>query len=145
METNKQGYYAVPNKPLSLSFATHPGKLTKKDLIANLKTAIENSNECGEDWIADLKECWYQREGMIMPTEDESLLEDEKEISFQIGEMLDPERSDWRTEMILKEAGVGEELQPLNEEQMEYLMDGEEIITLRQIITSELPYEEPYL
>ena len=142
----EQKYYAVPNKPLSLSFATHPGKLTKKDLVANLKTAIENSNECGEDWIADLKECWYQRPGMIMPTEEKSLLEDKKEISFQIEEMLDPERSGWRTEMILQEAGVGEELQPLNEEQMEYLMDeGEEPITLRQIITSELPYEEPYL
>ena len=144
-KNNNQGYYAVPNKPLSLSFASHPGKLTREDLISNLKTAIAKSNEYGEDWIADIKADWYQRPGMIMPTEDESLLEDEKVISSQIEDMLDPWESHDKTEILLREAGVGEELQPMNEEQMEeFMSDESNRWTLRTFIIEILPYESPY-
>lgn len=140
METK---YYAVKDSPLSLSLAEHEGNLTQSDIKENLKKAIRLSNEYGEDWIADLNECWYQRSGMILPTEDEELLEREDVMDYQIGEMLDPWSSGYRTEMLLKMAGKGKKLEPLDEDQKLELEDEADSWTLRTIITEHLPYEEP--
>ena len=101
------------------------------------------ANDYGEDWIADLKEHWYQVSGMIMPTEDESLLENEEVMESQIEDMLDPWTSGYRTEMLLQEAGVGKELTPLDKEQMERLEDEQDNWTLQVIIIEHLPYESP--
>lgn len=136
-------YYAVKGSPLSLSLAEHEGNLTQSDIKENLKKAIRLSNEYGEDWIADLNECWYQRSGMILPTEDEELLEREDVMDYQIGEMLDPWSSGYRTEMLLKMAGKGKKLEPLDEDQKLELEDEADSWTLRTIITEHLPYEEP--
>ena len=106
----EQKYYAVKDSPLSLSLTQHPGTLSERDLKANLKKAIMLANEYREDWIADLKEHWYQLPGMIMLTEDKSLLENEEVMECQIEDMLDPWTSGYRTEMLLREAGIGEEL-----------------------------------
>ena len=136
-------YYAVKDSPLSLSLTQHPGTLTESDLKANLKKAIMLANDYGEDWIADLKEHWYQVSGMIMPTEDESLLENEEVMESQIEDMLDLWRSGYRTEMLLQEAGVGKELTPLDNEQMETLEKEQDTWTLQVIIIEHLPYESP--
>ena len=140
METK---YYAVKGCPLSLSLAEHEGNLTQSDIEENLKKAIDLSNEYGEDWIADLKACWYQRTGMILPTENEELLESEDEIEEQVDCMLDPWTSGYKTEMLLETAGEGMKLEPLDEEQKQWLEDEADSWTLRTIITEHLPYEAP--
>ena len=143
-EVQKQRYYRVKGKQLSLSLATHSGTLTKNDLENNLMAAIQKSNDYGEDWIQDLRLHWYQESGMVPRTDDESLLENEEEIERQIDNMLDPWTSGWRTEMLLDYAGVGEELVSLSEEELEELnSDESESWTLSVIITEHLPYEPP--
>ena len=139
----EQKYYAVKDSPLSLSLTQHSGILTERDLKTNLKKAIMLSNEYGEDWIADLKEHWYQVPGMIMSTKDKNLLENEEIMESQIADMLDPWTSHYRTEMLLQEAGVGKELTPLDSEQLEVLENEQDTWTLQVIITEHLPYESP--
>jgi hypothetical protein len=152
MEQKKQeqkvnsGYYSVPNKPLSLSFATHPGELTREDVIRNLITAIEKSNELGEDWIADLRANWYQEPGMIMSTKPKEMLEDEKVIRQWAESLTDFWDIDGaRAQAVLNAAGMGQELQPMNEELMEELMSDEaDQWSLSWIVNEDLPSERPY-
>ena len=75
---------------LSLSLTEHPGDLTESDIRENLRKAIKRSNEYGEDWIADIEMDWYQRSGVIEPT-DEDLLDDEDEIEKTSKRVLEAE------------------------------------------------------
>jgi len=147
MEKKGTGYFTVAGRPLSLAYAAHDGTLTKEDIKINLLTAIERSNECAEDWLADLQECWYQKSGIIMPTVDKNLLVDRERMEYEVGEMLD----EWgyygsKASFLLHEAGYNEELEPMNYEEMElFYSDEADRWTLRTIITEHLPYEEPIL
>ena len=127
---------------LNPSLTEHPGILTESDVRENQPKAVKQSNEYGEDWIADIEMDWYQRSGIIEPTE-EDLLDDEDEIEQQIDELFDPWAGGYRTELLLKKAGVGKTLQPLDEEQL-VEMEESDSWTLSVIISEIIPYESSY-
>ena len=127
---------------LNPSLTEHPGILTESDVRENQPKAVKQSNEYGEDWIADIEMDWYQRSGIIEPT-DEDLLVDEDEIEQQIDGLFDPWEGGHRTELLLKKAEVGKTLQPLDEEQL-VEMEESDSWTLSVIISEIIPYESSY-
>ena len=142
-ESKEMEYYKVKGKQTSLSFARHGGTLSEYDLRQNLIDAMEKSNVFEEDWLQDLQVDWYQKTG-IVPGSDVKLLEDKGEMEKQVGMMLDPWISTWRTDMLLKEAGVGEKLIPMTDEEIEdYFSEEGANWTLGTIIREHLPYESP--
>lgn len=111
----------------------------------NLRKTIDLSNECGEDWIADLQMYWENKSGMI-PETDEKLLEDEEVISNWVDTLTNV--WEWRgdqAQYLLNVAGVRQELVPLEEEDKEYLEEEKESWTLNYILTVILEMEAgPY-
>lgn len=137
-------YYAVPGVSLYYSLTDHDGILTEKDVMDNMRKAIYRSNENGEDWIAVLKLRWYNTPGMIMNSDEETLL-DEDTIEFYIKDMVDIYSSDrlGLTEYCRYNVwGIGKQLEPLDKEQLSQLdeMDDWTIYSLME----DIPYESPY-
>ena len=132
--------YRVKDCLLSLCLTNHKGILDKWDIEDNLKKAIALSNQYNEDWIQELKIHWWQKSGMVMPTENKADLTNEKVIEAEIEEMMFGWNS--KAEMLLREAGYRQELIPLTEEDMEELED-KDSWTLSTIILEHLPYEAP--
>ena len=137
----------MKDSSMCLSLTTHPGKLTKEDIKKNLRKAIDLSNEYGEDWLQVMGLYWYNKTGMVNPTEDEEELEDEEIIDREIDEMTD----EWGAEKssqalyLLQEAGRNEELIPVEGEMLEYLENNQDIWTLQYILAEELGLETgPY-
>jgi hypothetical protein len=141
METK---YYAVNGCSLMLSLTTHPGTLTREDVMENLVKAMKVSVEFGEDWKADIEGIWYQRSGMIELTPDE-ILEDEDEMWSMAKDLtnvwdVDGSRADW----LLKTAGKGEELLPLDDEQKEQLDEMENWSMFTLLCEAFPPQDSPY-
>lgn len=137
--------FCVKESPYALSLTDHGGTLTKADVKDNLRKAINLSNEYGEDWIADLKMYWENRAGMI-PETDEEVLEDEEVIENWVDTLTNvwEERGD-QAQFLLNKAGVGDPLEPLDEEEEEYVEDEKDYWTLNYILTVVLEMEAgPY-
>lgn len=137
-------YYAVPNAPLALSLTTHPGELTREDVVENLLKAMRLSNEYGEDWMADLLYWWYNKSGEIPETPEEDL-ESEEYMRAEAMYLTDVwEWDEARARALLNTAGWKDKLEPLSEERLEYLNSDSETWTVRTILLEFLPTEEPY-
>lgn len=139
----EQQLYAVKDGRLSLSLTTHAGTLEKSDVVENLVKAMKRSLECGEDWKADLLEHWYQVGGMIAET-DEETLESEEAMYAEARELVDTWGiNESRATTLLNEAGWKKQLEPLDEDQLDYMDSEEDIWSIKTIITEHLPYESP--
>ena len=119
------GMYGVKSSNLGLSITRHPGTLSREDVIENLLTAMKLDNEYGNDWHSDYAYQFLHQEGMIIPIKDE-LLEDEDYIRQHAETMTDT----WdvfgsNAQEVLNEAGVGENLVPIEEIFKEELLEGE--------------------
>ena len=145
MKRQMEQKFYVKDCPLALSLTNHGGTLTKEDVKKNLRKAIALSNDYGEDWIADLKMYWENKEGMI-PETDESLLEDEGVIENWVDTLTNV--WEWRgdqAQYLLNVAGVKHELVPLDKEDEEYMEEEQGSWTLNYILTVILEMEAgPY-
>jgi hypothetical protein len=83
---------------------------------------------------------------MIMSTKPKEMLEDEKVIRQWAESLTDFWDIDGaRAQAVLNAAGMGQELQPMNEELMEELMSDEaDQWSLSWIVNEDLPSERPY-
>lgn len=146
MATKK--YYRVPECPMALSLATHPGELTKYDVQGNLVRAMQKSQEQakrdqaqgmkGDCWAWELEHNYFRDQGSLPMSmqqiewgADERDWEnaDSEDFMWRTAERLtgdwveEPADDDYGREL-KRQAGVGETLEEITSpEDLEELED----------------------
>ena len=130
--TDTKKFYRVPGKHLCLSRTTHPGRLTEDDIRANLRKAIDNSLENGENWVQTLIDYWYMEGTWDHPRAGHpKRFREEEEIEEGIGRLMGDgmlmELGDYedRALMLKRAAGLGKELVEVTPEEQEELEEAE--------------------
>ena len=130
--TATKKFYRVPGKHLCLSRTNHPGRLTEDDIRDNLRKAINNSLEQGENWVWPLIDNWYTEGSWDHPMAGHpKRFKEKEEIEDGIGRLMGDgmlmERDVYpNLALMLKEAaGLGEELVEVSPEEQEELEEAE--------------------